>query len=95
MKQRIARISVHQTSLVMAVLYLIIGLIMVPFIFLASLMDPDTAFPFWTMLIIPIVYAVIGYISVAIVALVYNFLASLTGGVEVTLKPAPDSSTAI
>jgi len=84
MKTRIQKFSPHQNAKVFAVLMAVTSLIfVVPFMLLFSAMSPGMkALPVSSMLIIPIVYLIFGYISVVIGCWVYNLLAKFTGGIE-------------
>lgn len=85
MKIQIRRFSVHQNAKVFAVMMAISSLVFaVPFFLLASSFGPKPAgFPSGIfILLLPLMYLVMGYISVAIGCWVYNLLARLTGGIE-------------
>jgi hypothetical protein len=85
--QRIKRFSVGQSAKVLGVLYLLIGLLFVPFFLLMGAMAPDGAMGFGTMfaLAMPILYAVFGVVGGAIGAVVYNLVAGWVGGIEIEL----------
>ncbi len=87
MRHQIARVSVHQTAKVLAVIYGLIGLVFVPIMWLATSFAPDTGSNFggaWV-LIFPVMYAVFGYVFTAIGCLIYNWVAGMIGGIEVEL----------
>lgn len=94
MTQRISRVSVLQTSYVLAVVYAIIGLVATPFLWIASLVDPSASLPIWMAAVIPVFYGVIGFFTTALMLAVYNLIASFTGGIEVTFEPRADSAGA-
>lgn len=84
MNQQIARLSPHQNGKVMAVLMALFALVFfAPFMLLASAFAPgDSRFPFWMLIVMPVIYLVFTYISVAIACLVYNAMVPFLGGIE-------------
>lgn len=98
MKQQISRISVLQTSKVVAILYAVLGFITVPFgCILLALRSEDT-----TNLIVgviyllgPIIYGVMGFIFAAIGIAVYNLVASRIGGIEFEIREVPSTEDTV
>jgi apolipoprotein N-acyltransferase len=90
MKQQLARISVLQSAKIVAILYAILGLAMIPLFWLVSLADPEGAAPLWLLVLFPLFYAIMGYVFTALCAVVYNAIASRAGGIEFTLRAAAD-----
>ena len=85
MKIRIERFSIHQNAKVFAVMMAVSSLVFaIPFFLFASRMSPKPAgFPGGIVfLLLPLIYLVFGYISIAIGCWVYNVLAKFTGGLE-------------
>jgi len=88
MRKRIRRVSVFQTAKVSAVLYGLMGLLVVPFLFLATLVSPGEANLFGLgaglvgALMVPVIYAVFGFIFTAIGCAIYNAVAGVMGGIE-------------
>jgi hypothetical protein len=84
MKQQIARFSPHQNGKVFAVLMAVGALVfVVPFMLIAFLSAPAEAKPpMLFFLAMPIIYLVMGYISVAIGCAIYNALFKHIGGIE-------------
>ncbi|HET7833077.1 MAG TPA: hypothetical protein VFK88_08955 [Gallionella sp.] len=84
MKQQITRFSPHQNAKVTAILMAIGSLIfVVPIFVLVALKAPAGTQPPMAMLIImPLIYLIFGYISIAILSAVYNFLYKYIGGIE-------------
>jgi hypothetical protein len=88
MRYRVAKISVLQTSKVIAILYALFGLCIVPFgcVFLVAADEPGLRIVSLVYLFMPLIYGVFGFVFVAIGALIYNALASQIGGVEFELE---------
>lgn len=83
MKQQVARLSPHQNGKVFGVLAAVSSLIfLVPFVLLFSAFGPHGGPPTIMFLLMPLLYLVFGYVSVAIGCVIYNFLVNYTGGVE-------------
>jgi hypothetical protein len=86
MTQRILRFSPHQTAKTMAFLYLILSLPIVP-IFWLAMSATGHGFSGLLILILPLCYAGLGYVFVALGCLLYNWSVGITGGVEVDMEP--------
>lgn len=88
MRKRIRRVSVFQTAKVSAVLYGLMGLLAVPFVFLASMLSPGETNLFGIgaglvgAIMLPVIYAVFGFIFTAIGCAIYNAVAGVIGGIE-------------
>lgn len=84
MKQQIARFSPHQNGKVFAILMAVGSLVFViPFTLIAMASAPPEARPpALFMLAMPVLYLVMGYISVAVGCWVYNVLFKHIGGIE-------------
>jgi hypothetical protein len=88
MRQQIVRLSPVQTAKVMAALYGLMGFIFIPFIYFAMARAPGASRPGgWFLVVVPLAYAAFGFVFVAIGCLIYNFVATITGGIEVELEP--------
>jgi hypothetical protein len=99
MTKRIQRIAPLQLGIVLAVLYGVLSLIAVPFILIASLAGAKAhggLAPFGggmiVAILIPFLYAALGFIGGIITAAIYNLIASWTGGIELTLADAPNAT---
>lgn len=85
MKKQIKHLSPHQNGKVFGVLMAVSTL---PFLLLMMLMTsftmPDNAgsFPTFVLFGAPFMYLILGYISVAIACVVYNFTQKYIGGIE-------------
>ena len=86
MRYRITRFGVHETALVVAVLYFVLAILFVPIVYLISRAQTTGAFPPIVLIIGPICYGIFGYIFSAIGCWLYNIVASWTGGIALTLE---------
>jgi hypothetical protein len=86
MKQQVARLSPHQNGKVFAVLTALGSfLFLVPVIFIMSVTVPADAPgtpPLLMLVIAPLMYLLIGYVSVAIGCMLYNWMFKYIGGIE-------------
>jgi len=84
MKQQIARFSPHQNAKVFAVLAAVSSLVfIIPFALFALASTPaDARPPLLFFLGMPILYLVMGYVTVAIGCALYNALYKHIGGIE-------------
>lgn len=94
-KRRIKRFAPLQLGLMLAALYGIVGLIFAPFFLLFSTLGLKASGQAPTGLmaagvgiifILPIIYAVVGFIGGLIGALIYNLIARWIGGIEVEVE---------
>ncbi|MEP2026922.1 MAG: hypothetical protein ABJH98_12230 [Reichenbachiella sp.] len=91
---RVKKFGVLQTAKVVAIIYMIVSLVvLLPFIMLGSLLTeeffPEFAdFGGAALLMLPLVYGFIGFIFTAIGCVVYNLIASFTGGIEIEMETA-------
>jgi hypothetical protein len=95
MMQRIRRMDVMQMAKTSAALYLLLGLIIgVPVMFfMSTLAKTQPGLPaYWgglgltTIVVIPVIYGVCGFISGALIAALYNLVAGFTGGIAIELE---------
>ena len=89
MKQQIARLSPHQNGKVFAVLMAVTSLIfLIPFFLLFSAFGPSQPGgpPMLMILVLPVLYLIFGYISVAIGCAIYNLVYKFVGGIEFEAK---------
>lgn len=88
MRQQIVRLSPLQTAKVMAALYGLMGFIFIPIFYFAMGLAPNANRPrAWFLVVVPLAYAAFGFLFVAIGCLLYNFVATFTGGIEADLAP--------
>jgi hypothetical protein len=89
MRQQIRKFSVGQTAKTVAVVYGVLGLVIVPFLLIGSILSPkDAGIGVGFALLIPILYAVVGFIGTALACAIYNLVANWVGGIEVELETA-------
>ena len=87
MAQRIRNIDPVQAAKVVAVLYLMVGLVLVPiFLFLAFMDSNAFGFGMGFAIFIPVFYAVIGFIGTIIFCALSNLVAGWVGGIEVEFE---------
>ncbi len=94
MKQQIARFSPHQNAKVFAVLMAIGSLVFIlPFMVFAGMMAPaGMGAPMFVLVLFPILYLVVGYVTVAIGCAIYNYMYQHIGGIEYEARnPAADA----
>ena len=88
MDYRIRRFGIASTALTVAVIYFVLGLIIAPLFFLATLgTRPSNSLPGIVFLLAPFIYAVFGYVFAALGCFIYNVIAGWTGGVALALEP--------
>jgi len=90
--QRIARFSIGQSAKFLGVLYLLFGLLFIPFFLLMGMFSPQTegSFMLGSMFAVgmPVMYAIFGVLGGAIGAALYNLVAGWIGGIEVEFEEA-------
>jgi hypothetical protein len=95
MRKRLSRVAPLQLGIVLAALYGLLSLIFVPFIVLITILTAmhHTNGPkpigivggVVMLILLPILYTVLGFIFGVLGGAVYNFVATLTGGIEFTV----------
>jgi hypothetical protein len=95
MKHQITRISPLQSAKIAALLCLILSLpvLVITMLPLLNSAGPRLRFMNTSLLALPVIYAITGFAGAGIAAGLYNLLARLVGGIEITLAsvPAPTS----
>lgn len=95
MKYRLRRLSTHQTALVVGVAGALSSLLLLPFVLLTALFDPQGVMSgAWVLLLMPLVAFLYGYVATAVWCWFYNLIAGLIGGIELELEPAADAPPA-
>jgi len=86
MVHRLTSFSVGQTAKVVALLYALMALILVPFLIALSMASPEKdRLGLGFALALPVIYGVVGFIVTAIGCAMYNWLATKVGGIEITV----------
>ncbi len=91
MVQQIARMSIGQTSKVVAVIYALLGLLYIPFGFVieaTSSPEEQIGMGFWIFL--ALIIGPFGYVGTAVACAIYNGVAKRVGGIEFTLDSKED-----
>lgn len=85
---QIKKFGVGQTAKVIAILYLIpTAIIMIPAGLIMLLFGGDDALGGGIMFMLsPILYGLVSYVAIAIGCLIYNFVASKVGGIEIEIQ---------
>lgn len=84
MKKQITNISVHQSSLVLALLQTLISLIIIIIpVFIYDLFHKKWGLGITELIVMPILYFIFTYIVLAVTFFCYNFIAKYKGGIEI------------
>ena len=82
MRRQITRVSVGQTSMVIASLYFVVAIVIAVIAFIVVSVTGTNAFSPLLILLFPIIYAVVIWLVFALMLSVYNMVAARIGGVE-------------
>lgn len=88
----LVKIAPWPTGRILAVLYLVIGIIVAPIMMIAALVTPETnpagrAGGLMAAFLMPFLYAVIGLFAGVIGAVMYNWIVRFLGGIPLTFDP--------
>ena len=87
MGQRVRRFGILQTAKVVAALYTLLGVILIPIVLVMAMFSPkEQAYGAGLAIALPILYGVMGFIFTALGCAIYNFVAGFIGGIEVELE---------
>lgn len=87
MKHQIRRFGVFQTAMVMGVLYVMLGVIVLPFVYIAASFAPEeSGLGTGVAIAMPLIYGVAGFIFGALGSALYNLVAGWVGGIEIELE---------
>ena len=92
MKKQLTYVAPLRAGIVLAVLYGILALIFVPFFVLGALIghragsSMPAIFGLGFAIMMPVIYAVFGFIGGVLSAALYNVIAKLTGGFEFEVR---------
>jgi hypothetical protein len=89
-KKRVTHISIHQTSKVLAILFIAISLLFIP-IGVVCILSGNTGIGI-VYVLMPFIYGLVGYPYTALLCWVYNFIAKNFGGVEFTVEDEADDA---
>jgi hypothetical protein len=91
MKKQVVNVSAMQAAKVSAVLYFVCSL---PLLLLVAVpvLSGQHAFPAVFLILMPVLYAVIGFVATLIVAWIYNLVAARIGGFEFTTVEVAERS---
>ena len=87
MQYRIRRFGIQSTALTVGILYFLLSLLLLPIFYLATGGAMAGALPPLALVLIPFVYAVVGYVGSAIGCWLYNIVAAVRG-TRINLEPA-------
>lgn len=85
----LTRIGVLKISLISAIIYMILGLILAPFILISMAVGGDSMSMFvifLAIIIIPVFYGILGFVMSAIAVGLFNVVAPRIGGVEMEIE---------
>lgn len=104
MKKRLTHVSPVQCGTVLAVLYGLFSLLIVPFFLLGTFLSMHAPRPAQAphnpfdgglgigfAIAIPVIYAILGFIFGILGALIYNLVARITGGIEFKVTDIPEA----
>ncbi len=101
MLYRIQRFGIKQTSKMAGIVYFLLGVILIPFFYLAIIAPPAPGAPPRSqnmspglLLLLPFFYGVIGYVMTALILYIYNWVAMKAGGVELDIVYAVEPTAA-
>ena len=86
MKKQIVNVSMLQTAKVFAVFYFVVSIPIVGLMALGMMFTPAPSMGIGMLVIIPIMYAVFGFLFTLLGAWIYNMVASQIGGIEFTTE---------
>ena len=98
MKKELTNIAPLRAGIVLGVLYGILSLIFVPFFLLAAVVGSKTGGPVPAIfgvgfaVMMPVLYAAVGFIGGVIAAALYNLIAKWTGGFEFEVRDVGPSA---
>ena len=98
MKKQLTHIAPLRAGIVLGILYGILSLIIVPFILLAAVFGSKAGtatpaiFGVGFAIVLPVIYAVGGFIGGIIAAAIYNLIAKWTGGFEFEVRDVPPAA---
>lgn len=92
MQYRLTRFGIQSTAIIVGLIYFVLAIVCVPIFYLIARNAPNGGLPGTVLVIGPVVYGIIGYVFTAIGCLLYNLIASWTGGMVLTMEPTESAS---
>ena len=95
MKKQLTHIAPLRAGIVLGVLYGILSLIAVPFFLIVAIIGSKSGsqapavFGIGFAIMLPVIYAIVGFIGGIIAAAIYNLVAKWTGGLEFEVRDVP------
>lgn len=91
MKKEIVRIGEHSAARLVGISYAVIGLLLALCMIVVSVLTRGFTFDMLLILVLtPLLYGMIGYLSVWLFAILYNAIAKRVGGVVLHMKAHPE-----
>lgn len=101
MLYRIQRFGIKQTSRIAGIVYFVLGIVLIPFFYLAMVSPPapgemarPAALTPATLILLPALYGLVGYLMTALILFIYNRIAKSVGGIELDIVYAVEPSPA-
>ena len=83
MNRTITRIAPIPAAKVVAIVYFVMGIVLIPFFLLPALLSDQAAgFSLFFAIAMPLFYAIGGFLGTALMCVLYNFAAARIGGIE-------------
>jgi len=98
MKKQLTRIAPLRAGIVLGVLYGILSLVFVPFFLIFAMLGSKSGTPAPAIfgvgfaIMMPVIYAVMGFIGGIIAAAIYNLVTKWTGGLEFEVRDVPPAA---
>ena len=95
MKKQLTHLAPLRAGIVLGVLYGILSLIAVPFFLIVAIIGSKSGSPAPAVfgigfaIMLPVIYATVGFIGGIIAAAIYNLVAKWTGGLEFEVRDVP------
>lgn len=84
MKKQVVNVSILQNAKVMAVLYFVISIPFMLLMIVPAMMGQDAGVSMTVLILMPLLYALMGFVFTLVGAWVYNQIAARIGGFEFT-----------
>ena len=93
MEHQISRIDPLQAGKIAAALYFVVGLITTPISLIGNypFQDGEWGVSFLLVFLLPLIYALLGFIIIPAICWLYNRIANRIGGLKISLISPPES----